>query len=252
MDTVALVEYQIDDGQRLLDRLDEKGIVVRAACWVKPVQEDRWSLYIATPSVDENGTLQAYRQLNGVLRSLGDDWVSSSEVVLVGEKHPLVPDALDILRRFPHRRPIQSPRSLLGGIPVEDVFVYPTGKTPVTIYSLVFQGDPGGVVHLSLEPHNPHSKKIVENKGQRNEYIAQTGIEGVVAAPPGAKLKRDQTGQMLLVWDDLHGKRVHSSANEVWTLAKLELHGFRFYPDNHAAGIQADNADLPPPRSDTP
>ena len=30
MDTVALVEYQIDDGQRLLDRLNEKGVVVRA------------------------------------------------------------------------------------------------------------------------------------------------------------------------------------------------------------------------------
>jgi hypothetical protein len=49
MDTVTLVGKQIDDGQRLLDRLGEEGIVVRAACWVKPVEEDRWSLYIATP-----------------------------------------------------------------------------------------------------------------------------------------------------------------------------------------------------------
>jgi hypothetical protein len=71
MDTVTLVEAQIEDGQRLLDRLVEEGLVVRAACWVKPVEEDRWSLYIATPVVDEKGAAPAYRQVYRVLRSLG-------------------------------------------------------------------------------------------------------------------------------------------------------------------------------------
>src|SRR5205823_7021215 len=108
-------------------------------------------LYIATPSVEEKGTLEAYRQLTPVLRSLGDDWVTSSDVMLVGEKHPLVRDALDILRRFPHRMPIRSPRSLLGGIAIEEVYVYPLGKTTVTIYHLVFPGAPEPGI-LSLEP----------------------------------------------------------------------------------------------------
>lgn len=129
MDTVALLENPIDDGQRLLDRLGEEGFVVRAACWVKPFQEDRWTLYIATPGVDEKGTLEAYRQLIPVLRSLGTDWITSSDVTLVGEKHPIVQDALDILRRFPHKTPIRSPRSLRGGVSVEEVYVYPLGKT---------------------------------------------------------------------------------------------------------------------------
>src|SRR6266545_5259985 len=155
MDTVTLVENQIDAGQRLLDLLGEKGVVVRAACWVKPVEEDRWSLYIATPSVEEKGKLEAYRQVTPVLRSLGDEWLTSSDVTLVGEKHPLVKDALDILRRFPHQTPIRSPRSLVGGIPVEDVYVYPLGKTQVTVYGLIFRGEPSGALHLSLEPHDP-------------------------------------------------------------------------------------------------
>ena len=51
MDTIALVDNQIDDGQRLLDGLSEEGIVVRAACWVKPAEEDRWSMYIAGAAV---------------------------------------------------------------------------------------------------------------------------------------------------------------------------------------------------------
>lgn len=227
MDTVTLVENQTDDGQRLLDRLREKEFVVRAACWVKPVEEDRWSLWIATPAVDEKGTLAAYRQLVDVLRSLGDSWITSSDIKLVGEKHPVVQDALDILRRFPHRMPTQSPRPLFGGIPVEAVYVYPLGKVNVTIYGLVFRGEPSGALHLSLEPHNPHSSLEVGRGEKRNKYLAETGIDWVVAAPEGAKLERNEIGLMELAWD-LRGNRVRSSANEIWSLAKLGLHGFRF------------------------
>ena len=234
MDTIALVENRIEDGQRLLDRLGEKGFVVRAACWLKPAYQDRWSLYIASPSVDEQGTLDAYRQLGPVLRSLGDEWITSSDVVLVGAQHPLAQDALDLLRRFPHRKPIQSPRSLLGGIPVEEVYVYPLGKTPVPIYGLIFRGEPGGVVHLSLEPPNPHSTLTVESRGERKEYPAETGIDWVVAAPEGARLERDYSRETVLAWDWL-GNRTQSSANEVWTLAKLGLHGFRFLREPDAA-----------------
>jgi hypothetical protein len=47
-----------------------------------------------------------------------------------------------------------------------------------------------------------------------------------VAAPEEATLQRDETGIMVLAWN-LHGNRIQSSANEVWSLAKLGLHGFR-------------------------
>ena len=55
MDQVALVENQIDDGRRLLDQLAADGVVVRAACWVKPAEEDWWSLDLATPVIEEKG-----------------------------------------------------------------------------------------------------------------------------------------------------------------------------------------------------
>jgi hypothetical protein len=221
MDTNTLVENQIDDGQKLLDRLSEKGFILRAACWVKPIDEDRWSLYIATPAVDQKGKLEAYRQLIPVLQSLEDGWLTSSDVTLVGEKHPLVQDALDIQRRFPHKMPIPSPYSLIGGIPVDEVYVYQMEKEEVTIYGLIFRGDPSGSLHLSLEPHNPHSTLTIEN----NVYPAETGIDWVVAAPKGATLERNDVRQIVLVWE-LRGNRMRSSANEVWSLAKLGLHGF--------------------------
>lgn len=230
MDAVTLVENQIDDGQRLLDRLAEERVVVRAACWVKPFQEDRWTLYIATPAVDAKGKFEVYGQVLGVLRSLGTHWITSSDVTMVGEKHPIVKDTLDILRRLPHSTPIKSPRSLVGGLSVEEIYVYRLGAVEVPIYHLYHPGAPpdlSGI--LSLDPLilEAHHFVEIDSDGQRKRYEGKTGLDCVVAAPEVAKLERNESGQMVLTWE-LHGKRIQSGANEVWTFAKLGLHGFRY------------------------
>ena len=231
MATVPLVENQIDNGQQLLDRLAEAGVAVRAASWMKRPDQDRWTLYIATPNVDEKGQLDAYRQLRPVLRSLGDEWVTSSDVNLVGENDPLVKDVLDLLRRYPHKAPIVPPRTLMGRIPVEEVYVYPLAKTPVTLYHLVYPGAPGVVGILSLDPSVLDSRFFVEMETPEGGKVFQgkAGIDCLVVAPEGARLERNEFGEITLAWD-LHGKPQHSSANEVWSLANLRLHGFRLLP----------------------
>jgi hypothetical protein len=227
MDTVTLVDAQIDDGQRLLDRLTEEGIVVRAACWVNPVEEDRWSLYIATPAVDEKGATEAYRQVYRVLRSLGDTWITSSDVKLVGEKHPVAHEALDLQQRSSGRMLTRPRHPLLGSMPVEEMYVYPPGKVEVWVYGMVFDGAPTRALHLALEPHNPNSSLIIGSGPQQTVYHAKTGTDWLVAAPMGATLEQDEIGRLVLAWD-LHGHRLKSTANEVWSFAKLGMHGFRF------------------------
>lgn len=227
MDPVPLVEGQIDDGLQLLDRLAGEGVAVRAACWVKPVEEDRWTLYIATPLVDEGGKMSAYREVYRVLRQLESAWMTVSDITVVGEKHPITQELLDLQRHFSGKAPTRYRRPLLGNLAVEEIYIYPLKKEKITVYGMVFCGDPGGTLNLSFVPHNPHAKLTVENGGQRYEYPAEVGKDWVVAAPGGATLERDEVGRMVLAWD-LHGHRMTSSANEVWTLAKLGLHGFRF------------------------
>jgi hypothetical protein len=236
MDTVTLVDNKIDDGQRLLDRLGEEGFVVRAACGVKSVEDDRWMLYIATPVRDEKGPLEAYRPVVDALRSLGDAWLTGSDVTVVGEKHPIVRDVLEILRRSRGSIRMRYGGESFGGIPAEEVYIYSPRKVDVPIYGLVFRGEPSGLVYLSFEPHSPLIRFIVEDKGGRAVYHAQTGIDWVVAAPEGAELKRGETG-LALDWN-LHGKRKQSSAYEVMSLAKLGLHGFRVLrePDSNGSG----------------
>jgi hypothetical protein len=225
MDTVTLVENQIDDGQRLLDQLVNKGVAVRAACWVKAVDEDRWSLSIITPAIDEKGPAAAYREVLSVLRSLGKVWITTSDITLIGEQHPFARDVLGLQERFPDATWLRQPQ--LDGMGADELYLYSLGKVPVTIYGLVYRGEPSKGLHLSFEPYDSHTWLEVESNGTRIEYPGETGRDWVVAAPQGAVLERDSDGQKVLNWN-LRGKQMHSSANEVWSLANLELHGFRF------------------------
>ncbi len=130
MDTDALVENQIDSGQALLTQLAEVGIDVSAACWVRPAEDDRWTLYLSTPLVDQKGPIAAYSEVLRVLRSLEGATLTASDISLVGENHPITGDVLSILRRHSGLVASRAKRSLLGGAPVEEVYVYPAAKRP--------------------------------------------------------------------------------------------------------------------------
>ena len=125
MDSITLVDNQIADGEQLIDRLRDRGIVVRAAYWVKPTDEDLWSLYLATPLVDSDGLTAAYRTTFQVFRTLENPWMTDSEIKLVGETHASARDVCDLMTRHPGRMAIRSRRPFLGGTPVEEIYIYP-------------------------------------------------------------------------------------------------------------------------------
>jgi len=73
---------------------------------------------------------------------------------------------------------------MVGRSSYRKLYIYPLGEVKITIYGLVYRGEPTGTLHLSFEPHNPH-RKIIETdaSGVCNEYPAETGMDCVVAAP---------------------------------------------------------------------
>ncbi|HEV3383707.1 MAG TPA: hypothetical protein VG097_02765 [Gemmata sp.] len=230
MDSLALVEWQIEDGEVLLDRLTEEGIKVVNAAWVKPTEKDRWAIFIVMPLVDKEGPIPAYREVYRVLRMLENLAIMDSDVKLIGENHP-VSRAIDMLRPMWGKTLTYSPPQLLGTVPIEQVYVYALEKKKITIYGLTFLGDPSGLLHLSFEEQSPYGSFIVEENGTRKEYPAQVGLNWVVAIPEGAKLARkDAVGPLGLVWNFGRNSK-ESSANEVLSLAKLGLHGFRILRD---------------------
>ncbi len=100
MDTSALVENQIDDGLKLVNRLVADHFDVSVACWVRTSEEGDWFLYIASKTVDENGLAAAYRDVYRVIQSMPDIWIPKSQVKLIGRENPIAKNALEMQRRY--------------------------------------------------------------------------------------------------------------------------------------------------------
>lgn len=125
MDQIALVENQLDEGQRLIYQLVHDGFDIAAAFWLKTSEEARWFLYVASKVVDEEGPAPAYRAVYASLQRLKDPWMSLSEIKLIGVSNPMARDVLKLYRRHPGRMPTRYNGTQLGGVGIEEAYIYP-------------------------------------------------------------------------------------------------------------------------------
>jgi hypothetical protein len=132
MDTSTLVGNQIDDGARLIEALTQVGFDVTAAAWIRPPETARWVLYVVSNDVDVKGPLEAYRAVADTLRRIPDPWLSVSDIKLVGGGEAVAHELLDVLRWHLAHTPANLSRSVFGGVPLDEVYIYPAGKRPHT------------------------------------------------------------------------------------------------------------------------
>ncbi len=127
MDQRTLVESQIADGQKLIDRLVENGIAVLAACWMKESDGGLWYLYLVTPLVEEGGsTRPAYHCVNAVIRAMPQPLrIDPFQKKVVGPSEPVGQAILDLQRRYADRLPVWYGEATLGGVSIDAAYVYP-------------------------------------------------------------------------------------------------------------------------------
>lgn len=192
MDTITLVDELVDDGRRLLSRLVQENIPVTMACWVKPVDRDRWSLYIATPLLDDKGAMRAYREVYRVLRSLENSWVTDSDVSLVGAVDPITRDVLDIRKRSPRKLATRSKRPQLGSLAVEETYVYPATEQ---------EGNPRQSFTVKYTRKNNTNEWNAETtRGEVIRGAEAKGAVGYSTAPWERETSADVKHAMIFVW----------------------------------------------------
>ncbi len=125
MDQGSLVEMQIDDGVKVIEKLRESGFDVTAAWWMRSSEEGQWFLYIASKQVDEDGIASAYRKAYALMRNLGPLWVDRFEVKLVGPENPIAKDVIAILGRFHDRLGTRYGGDKLGNVSIDGAYLYP-------------------------------------------------------------------------------------------------------------------------------
>jgi hypothetical protein len=65
----VLVKELIDEGARVLHELDRRGYPVQGAFWLYLPESEYWRLVLASPLVDQQGPIPAYRDLREALRA---------------------------------------------------------------------------------------------------------------------------------------------------------------------------------------
>lgn len=66
-----LVNESIEDGERLLKKLEEKNFPISAAFWRYLEEDSLWRLVIVSPVVDRDGPLRSYMHITKALDELG-------------------------------------------------------------------------------------------------------------------------------------------------------------------------------------
>ncbi len=128
MDTNTLVEKMIDDGQKLVEELPQRGFEVTAVFWLKANEDEQWYFYIVSPAVDTDGLILAYRRLHTLIRQMPQPfWIDPLEVKLIEPDNSLARDVLAIHSRAPGARvsPIRWGGKKLGNMYIEGALLYP-------------------------------------------------------------------------------------------------------------------------------
>ena len=92
-----MVDRWLEDGKRLIERLDRVGLIVDAALWFYFSESEEWRLVIATPKVDTEGPRSAYAKIAEAIAAIGEPFsIDLSQITAVSPHHPIVTS----LRKF--------------------------------------------------------------------------------------------------------------------------------------------------------
>jgi hypothetical protein len=125
MDQGPLVIDQIDAGARFLGEFRNR-VPIQSAFWIKQLEDGEWGLYVASDQITDDNFDIAYGEVLRIAGKLRDPLFDPFQVKLIGADDPLAKAALDINRRFPGPVATRFHGRVFGGLPVEEVYVYPS------------------------------------------------------------------------------------------------------------------------------
>lgn len=89
--TATLLNYELEEGQRLIDALNLAGLTTDSALWIYSADSESWHLMFTSEICDREGTLKAYKEILTVFQDvqpeLKIDWTS---LIAVSPKHELI------------------------------------------------------------------------------------------------------------------------------------------------------------------
>ena len=126
MATATLLNYELEEGQRLIDALNLAGLSTESALWIYSSDSESWHLMLTSEICDREGALKAYKEILIVFRDvqpeLKIDWTS---LIAVSPKHELIEDLGQSQLQWHHN--LSGRRltdNMVKGMRVDDSYIY--------------------------------------------------------------------------------------------------------------------------------
>ena len=125
MDKTALVKENIENGEKLIEALDNTEFKVNAALWFYLADSDAWRLIIASPFEEEKGPKEAYSFVREELVKLSiHPELSLKDISIVSPKDNLINLLKKAIKTGPGISGIRFTQNVINNVLIDDAYIY--------------------------------------------------------------------------------------------------------------------------------
>ena len=124
MDHAALVSFDIENGKRTIDALDESKKAPNVALWAKLPEYEDWRLVIASERLNQDSSRTAYEEIYAALRNANIPFHQRPTIFLKSMSSPMIEELRDAFGKATDTYGMRLGGQSFGDQYVEDAFVY--------------------------------------------------------------------------------------------------------------------------------
>ena len=124
MGTATLVSYDIENGQQVIDALDQAGRAPNVALWAKLPDYENWRLILASDRLDQSSPVSGYSEINQAIDKAGIPIHRQPTIFLRPMDNPFIQELRRLFAATADTRGMRLGGQRFGDKYLEDAFVY--------------------------------------------------------------------------------------------------------------------------------
>ena len=124
MGKTALVSFDVENGQRVIDALNKEGVTLDVAFWAVLPQYEDWRLVVASNQLQGQSLLESYNIINSAMRKAGMTLLTEPTVYFRRMDEPFIEELRSIFSSVGDTYGMRLGGQKFGDQYIEDAFVY--------------------------------------------------------------------------------------------------------------------------------
>jgi len=124
MGTPALVSFDIENGEKVVEALDKAGMTPNVALWAKLPDYEDWRLVIASDRLDQSSPFAAYSEINAAIDKAGIPIHRQPTIFMRPMNDPMIQDLRSTFASTSDTYGMRLGRQMFGDKYFEDAVVY--------------------------------------------------------------------------------------------------------------------------------